>query len=84
MIAAPATLVDAAPESSGLPSPRLLYSLDVNALNFCRFSLLPVKSPARIDGDHEAYLAVPNLVDSSVVRFAQSSKLCGNMFMITY
>lgn len=45
-----------------LPVPDLDYSLDVNALNFCRFSLLP--SPK---AEHEALLAVPNLVESSLV-----------------
>jgi hypothetical protein len=48
------------------------YSLDVNALNFCRFSLLPLHSD---DGDAQAQalVAVPNLVESalaSAVHFA--------------
>ncbi|KAJ6513389.1 WD40-repeat-containing domain protein [Mycena sanguinolenta] len=43
-----------------LPTPVLCYSLDVNALNYCRFSLLP--SPSHPD---EALIALPNLVESS-------------------
>ncbi|KAG8877342.1 ASTRA complex subunit [Tulasnella sp. 331] len=43
--------------------PELLYSLDVNALNFCRFSLLPMAGTAK----GEALLAVPNLIESSLV-----------------
>jgi hypothetical protein len=42
-------------------SPNLEFSMDVNALNFCRFSLfkgVPGESPL---------LAVPNLVDSAFV-----------------
>jgi ASTRA-associated protein 1 len=41
--------------------PNLKFSMDVNALNFCRFSLL--KGPS---GEH-CLLAVPNLVDSAFV-----------------
>ncbi|KAF8149881.1 WD40-repeat-containing domain protein [Crassisporium funariophilum] len=48
-----------------LPTPKLLYSLDVNALNFCRFSLLKLDTGA--EGDSRALLALPNLVDSSTV-----------------
>ncbi|KAJ7274518.1 WD40-repeat-containing domain protein [Mycena haematopus] len=43
-----------------LPTPVLCYSLDVNALNYCRFSLLPF--PFHSD---EALIALPNLVESS-------------------
>ncbi|KAG8213366.1 WD40-repeat-containing domain protein [Butyriboletus roseoflavus] len=43
--------------------PMLSYSLDVNALNFCRFSLLP--SPSS-DSEVTALIAVPNLVESSL------------------
>ena len=46
------------------PPPPLRYSLDVNALNFCRFSLLP--SPS----SDTALIAVPNLVESALVGFA--------------
>lgn len=52
----------------GLPVPTLCYSMDVNALNFCRFSLLKL-SPSRVsddDGGHRALIALPNLIDSSV------------------
>ncbi|KAJ7352641.1 WD-40 repeat-containing protein [Mycena albidolilacea] len=45
---------------SDLPSPVLCYSLDVNALNYCRFSLLPSASHP-----DEALIALPNLVESS-------------------
>ena len=43
----------------------LSYSLDVNALNFCRFSLLrfDVQPPS---ADMRALVAVPNLVESSL------------------
>ena len=45
-----------------LPVPSLRYSLDVNALNFCRFSLL------RLDRDGaQGLVALPNLVESGVV-----------------
>jgi len=40
--------------------PILCYSMDVNALNFCRFSLLP------LSGDR-SLIALPNLVESSEV-----------------
>ncbi|KAJ7158839.1 WD40-repeat-containing domain protein [Mycena filopes] len=42
-----------------LPTPTLCCSLDVNALNYCRFSLLPSSSP------DEALIALPNLIESS-------------------
>ncbi|KAG8798026.1 ASTRA complex subunit, partial [Serendipita sp. 399] len=42
-------------------APPLLYSLDVNALNFCKFDLF-AKS-----GENTAVLAVPNLVDSNYI-----------------
>ncbi|KAJ7632862.1 WD-40 repeat-containing protein [Roridomyces roridus] len=44
---------------SGLPPPTLCYSLDVNALNYCRFSLLPQSD------SESALIALPNLVESS-------------------
>jgi len=40
--------------------------MDVNALNYCRFSLL-IPSPD-IEGELTALLAVPNLAESSLVR----------------
>lgn len=49
-------------EDSG---PKLQLSLDVNALNFCRFSLLRLEP---LDGQETALVALPNLVDSSLVR----------------
>ncbi|EKM78695.1 hypothetical protein AGABI1DRAFT_100733 [Agaricus bisporus var. burnettii JB137-S8] len=49
--------------SLDLPIPDLSYSLDVNALNYCRFSLMLLDS----DNNHKrALLAVPGLIDSSV------------------
>jgi len=42
----------------------LRHSLDVNALNFCRFSLLPLD--VRPSTDMRALVAVPNLVESSL------------------
>lgn len=52
----------------GLPIPELLYSLDVNALNYCRFSLLVLKrqNPSEPETG-QALIAVPNLVESSLV-----------------
>ncbi|KAF5359701.1 hypothetical protein D9756_003344 [Leucocoprinus leucothites] len=49
-----------------LPAPRLSYSLDVNALNYCRFSLMrdPVADP---EEEKKALIALPGLIDSSVV-----------------
>jgi hypothetical protein len=44
-----------------LPTPALSCSMDVNALNFCRFSLLQDTQESR------ALVAIPNLVDSSTV-----------------
>ncbi|KAJ7475767.1 WD40-repeat-containing domain protein [Mycena latifolia] len=54
-----AARVGASAALSGLPPPTLCYSLDVNALNYCRFSLLPGPAP------DEAFVALPNLVESS-------------------
>ncbi|KAI0710149.1 WD-40 repeat-containing protein [Earliella scabrosa] len=48
----------------GLQTPTLSYSLDVNALNYCRFSLLPLPEDARTE-DRHALVAVPNLVESA-------------------
>ncbi|KAH0832970.1 WD40-repeat-containing domain protein [Lanmaoa asiatica] len=45
------------------PPPPLCYSLDVNALNFCRFSLLSIPSS---DNEVTALIAVPNLVESAL------------------
>ncbi|KAG6820633.1 hypothetical protein H0H93_014236 [Arthromyces matolae] len=42
--------------------PKLTYSMDVNALNYCRFSLLPdLNDP----NETHALVALPNLVDST-------------------
>ena len=52
-------------------APTLAYSLDTNSLNFCRFSLCPIPSSVNNNDkgkekEHEALLAVPNLVDSEL------------------
>ncbi|CAA7267117.1 unnamed protein product [Cyclocybe aegerita] len=51
---------------SDMQTPPLCYSMDVNALNFCRFSLLKM-SPSPEDKTPKALLALPNLVDSTTV-----------------
>ncbi|KAM5538451.1 hypothetical protein V8D89_007784 [Ganoderma adspersum] len=48
----------------GLQAPQLCYSIDVNALNYCRFSLLPLPEDTRTE-DRRALIAVPNLVESA-------------------
>lgn len=58
----------------GLVTPTLLYSLDVNALNYCRFSLLSLQRPDASESvSGEALIAVPNLVESSLVGTQSSS-----------
>ncbi|OCH94431.1 WD-40 repeat-containing protein [Obba rivulosa] len=47
-----------------LPTPKLCYSMDVNALNYCRFSLLPVTDEST--SKQSALIALPNLVESSL------------------
>ena len=49
-----------------LPIPELEYSMDVNALNYCRFSIFPLSEGRRTD-NAQALIAVPNLVESSLV-----------------
>ncbi|KAG2145279.1 WD40-repeat-containing domain protein [Suillus bovinus] len=51
----PATLSD-------LSTPTICYSMDVNALNYCRFSLVILAGA----GAQEGLLAVPNLVESAL------------------
>lgn len=53
-----------------LPTPTLCYSMDVNALNYCRFSLLKLCEESE---EAKAIIALPNLVDSSVVCFCPGS-----------
>ena len=48
----------------GIPVPELTYSLDVNALNFCPFSMLGVSYNYNTGRDEELLVAVPNLVES--------------------
>ncbi|KAK0446436.1 WD-40 repeat-containing protein [Desarmillaria tabescens] len=51
--------------------PLLRYSMDVNALNYCRFSLMPLPpndsttGSSSKDQSNEALIALPNLVESS-------------------
>ncbi|KAH9064031.1 WD40 repeat-like protein [Lactarius vividus] len=56
---APSTVGGGSASSPGMLELELSYSLDVNALNFCRFSLQPLY-------DGSALVAVPNLVESSL------------------
>ena len=65
--------VRGAASQPGLPTPVLKYSMDVNALNYCRFSLLPL--PTFSDKEHTALIALPNLIESSLVR-AQYVDVC--------
>ena len=55
--------------TSELSTPVLSYSMDINALNYCRFSLisLPSREPEEIGA--RALIAVPNLVESHLVSF---------------
>ncbi|PPQ95710.1 hypothetical protein CVT26_008353 [Gymnopilus dilepis] len=50
-----------------LPTPVLCYSMDVNSLNFCRFSLLQSPNTSASEGIRKpkALVALPNLIDSS-------------------
>lgn len=50
-----------------------MYSLDVNALNFCPFSMLGVNYNYNTGRDEELLVAVPNLVESCWVRHARPS-----------
>ncbi|KAG8743216.1 ASTRA complex subunit [Ceratobasidium sp. 428] len=52
-------LADAA-GSPTLATPTIVFSLDVNALNYCRFALYPVSRG-------KALLALPNLVESELI-----------------
>ncbi|KAF9805046.1 hypothetical protein IEO21_09207 [Rhodonia placenta] len=58
--AEPASTIGQSAASPGLQTPTLRCSMDVNALNYCRFSLLP-----RREGQ-AALIALPNLVESSL------------------
>ena len=51
-----------------MQKPTLAYSMDVNALNFCRFSLLKESMGSTRIGGSSALLALPNLIDSTTVR----------------
>ena len=85
---AQATVGDTAMRSE-LAVPTLNYSLDVNALNFCCFSLLPLDldsssapspSSSSIEPDGTALVAVPNLVESSLVSIIILSKISPNSY----
>ncbi|KAG2141807.1 WD40-repeat-containing domain protein [Suillus bovinus] len=56
---------------SDLLTPTICHSMDVNALNYCRFSLLNLAGTSAQEG----LLAVPNLVESALV---------GNLFGVGY
>ncbi|KZT02625.1 WD-40 repeat-containing protein [Laetiporus sulphureus 93-53] len=60
-----ATALGNSAATPGLQTPQLCYSMDVNALNYCRFSLWPIPGAAR-DSERRALIALPNLVESSV------------------
>ncbi|KAI0255015.1 WD40-repeat-containing domain protein [Lactifluus subvellereus] len=66
----PSTVMGGSASAPGTPELELGYSLDVNALNFCRFSLLPLADATRPSVGSEprrmALIAVPNLVESSL------------------
>ncbi|KZP31812.1 WD40 repeat-like protein [Athelia psychrophila] len=49
--------------ASALLNPTLFCSMDVNSLNYCRFSLLP--TPMSSSKSNDALIALPNLIESS-------------------
>jgi hypothetical protein len=49
--------------------------MDVNALNYCRFSLLLQPASAQFSESNEALIALPNLVESSLVRITDESNI---------
>ncbi|EJD06963.1 WD40 repeat-like protein [Fomitiporia mediterranea MF3/22] len=63
-------LVGSTASSPDLPTPELQYSLDVNALNFCRFSLLCASlsgaESSAASTTERALIAIPNLIESSL------------------
>ncbi len=67
------------------PIPVLQYSMDVNALNYCRFSLMPLPPDDSIAGSsskdqsNEALITLPNLVESSEV--LQLAPFLWNVFL---
>jgi len=61
----------------GIPVPELMYSLDVNALNFCPFSALGVSYNYNTGRDDELLVAVPNLVESCWVCDSRSNPARG-------
>ena len=69
----PARVLGGSASLPGLHIPELCYSLDVNALNYCRFSLLPLPEDTRTE-DRRALIAVPNLVASAHVRPVQLTR----------
>jgi hypothetical protein len=60
--------VGASATAPALSAPVRLDSMEVNALNYCRFSLLPVPETVGRGGVDELWLALPNLVESACVR----------------
>ncbi|KAG6901586.1 hypothetical protein C0995_010257 [Termitomyces sp. Mi166 len=59
--------------------PQLCYSMDVNALNYCRFSLLPNTSD-----EAQALVALPNLVDSTSDEPSSSTSGCELRLLCAY
>ncbi|KAH9949985.1 WD-40 repeat-containing protein [Amylocystis lapponica] len=64
--AEPAAALGTSAAMPGLPTPDLCYSMDVNALNYCRFSLLPASAHEGAGTRAGALVALPNLVESSL------------------
>lgn len=59
-----------APKST---APKHLYSIDVNSLNFCRFSFIPLPPSLQRESEGlEALVAIPNLAESEFVSFITS------------
>ncbi|KAF9048413.1 WD-40 repeat-containing protein [Panaeolus papilionaceus] len=51
-----------------LPTPSLKYSMDVNAINFCRFSILGgIACSSQSTEGKQLLIGLPNLIDSSTV-----------------
>ena len=67
----PARQVGESATTPGLSKPELRHSMDVNALNYCRFSLLPLPDKTE-SGEPMGLLAVPNLLESALVRGVNS------------
>jgi hypothetical protein len=49
---------------SELPVPQCLHTLDINSLNYCPFSALPIQDK---DSSEGMLIAVPHIVDSGYI-----------------